>query len=399
MGRLLRCWCCAATIVAFGCTTREPVQRVQTAPALARTPPLDCETVPAPYENLAPVLEPLRQTLHLPALGAAVVSPDGVKALGVVGYRKYGDPTKACVGDAFHLGSDAKAMTAVVIAKLVEGLKLSWTTKAHDALTDVRDQDTAYANVTLDQLLAHRAGLAHDPTSVTIDELRRLEGSMHERREAYARIALREPPAHEPGTSYAYSNTGYVLAGLMAEQVTGEAWEDLVRETLFVPLKMTGAGFGLTATPGHVDGLWAHDMKDGVPVPVEPSPRSDNPIFRTPAGSVHVSMEGWGRFIVDVLRGFEGTGVVLARESYAHLHTPPFGGTYAYGWTLVDRSWAGGVVYTHGGSNTLNFAVAWVAPKRRLAVLVATNVGTDVAAHACDDVVGVLLRRELRLPE
>jgi CubicO group peptidase (beta-lactamase class C family) len=349
------------------------------------------------YEDLSSLLEPLRKKHTLPALGAALVTPEGLKALGVVGVRKFGEATRACPEDAFHLGSDTKAMTAVVLAKLVEQGKLSWTTTVHDVLQDIPGQDTAYASVTLDQLLSHRSGLAHDPSGVSNDGLRRLTGSLHQQREAYARIALHEAPAKPPGTAYFYSNTGYVLAGLMAERVTGRPWEELVRDTLFLPLAMQGAGFGITATPGQLDGLWAHEEKGGTPVPVPPGPNSDNPALISPAGTVHVSMEGWASFITDVLRGFEGKGRLLSAASYQHLHTPPFVGTsYAYGWETVERSWAAGTAYTHAGSNTLNYAVAWVAPRRRLAVLVATNVGTEAAFRACDDVAATLIQRELK---
>lgn len=367
-------------------------------PAAASAQALACAPGPSigerGYEDLSNVLEPLRQKYNLPALGAAVVTPNGVKALGVVGVRKYGDSTPACIGDAFHLGSDTKAMTAVVIAKLVEQGKLTSTTTVHEVLSDIPGQDPAYARVSLDQLLAHRSGLSHDPTSVSNDALRHLEGTLHAQREAFARIALHEAPERPPGTIFFYSNTGYVLAGLMAERASGRAWEDLVRDTLFIPLAMKGAGFGITASPGRVDGLWAHRESASGPVPITPGVNSDNPILRTPAGSVHVSMEGWAQFIIDMLRGFEGRGRVLSKASYEHLHVPPFEGTYAYGWGTVERAWAGGTAFTHAGTNTFNYAVAWVAPTRRLAVLVATNVGSDSAGRACDDVASILLKRE-----
>jgi len=108
MRRVLACF--------FALTAALPALVPLAATAASGAP--GCASRPAPadggYEELASVLEPLRQKYNLPALGAAVVTPDGVKALGVVGIRKYGDTTPACVEDAFHLGSDTKAMTAVV---------------------------------------------------------------------------------------------------------------------------------------------------------------------------------------------------------------------------------------------------------------------------------------------
>ena len=63
------------------------------------------------------------------------------------------------------------------------------------------------------------------------------------------------------------------------------------------------------------------------------------------------------------------------------------------GWVVVDRDWAGGAALTHAGSNTMWFAVTWVAPQRDFAVLVACNQGGDVAAQACDDAAWALIQR------
>ncbi len=65
------------------------------------------------------------------------------------------------------------------------------------------------------------------------------------------------------------------------------------------------------------------------------------------------------------------------------------------GWAAAQRGWAGGTALTHAGSNTMNFAVVWMAPKRNFAVLVATNQGGDVAPQACDEAAGMLIRRFL----
>jgi CubicO group peptidase (beta-lactamase class C family) len=355
-------------------------------------PDPSCSAVPSGVEDLRDLLEPMRRELHLPALAAAVVSPAEVVALGVVGVRSTLSTTPVCVTDAFHLGSDTKAMTAVVIARLVEQGKLHWNATIHSVLGDTPGQDPIYRDVTLEQLLAHRAGLAHDPQTLSPDQQRALPGDLHAQREAYVTAGLREPPINAPGSAYAYSNTGYVIAGLMAERVTERTWEQLVREFVFAPLAMPNAGFGITASFAHVDGPWAHRMERDEPVPIWPGPRSDNAPVMAPAGGIHTSIEGWARFVADALAGLEGHGRLLAPASYAKLFEPPFSDGYAHGWQRLQRDFAGGDVYTHAGSNTLNFAVAWLLPKKRVAILVATNIGFEGAPQACDSVVSMLLR-------
>ncbi len=73
------------------------------------------------------------------------------------------------------------------------------------------------------------------------------------------------------------------------------------------------------------------------------------------------------------------------------MHTAPFGGDYFCGWLVVDRPWGGGTVYTHAGSNTMNYAVVWVAPKRDFAFLAVTNQGGKEAVSGTDDAAAALI--------
>jgi hypothetical protein len=65
------------------------------------------------------------------------------------------------------------------------------------------------------------------------------------------------------------------------------------------------------------------------------------------------------------------------------------------GWIVGERDWAGGRVLTHAGSNTMWYAVVWIAPARDFAVLVAANRGFDAGAQACDEVASALIRDHL----
>ncbi len=334
-----------------------------------------CHALPPGVEDLSALLEPIRQRNDLPALAAAIVTPEGVKSMGVVGVRRYGDPTPACVDDAFQLGSDTKAMSAVTIARAVEQGRLSWSTTIGETFADVTGRNRAYDSVTLEQLLAHRGGFTHDPKSMTLDELKRLPGTPHEQREAYARIVLREAPASTPGTQFSYSNTGYTLAGIMTERATGQIWEDLFRVAIFQPLGLTGGGFGPSSSTSHVDGPWPHVMNGSVPTPLVPDATAFNPLFRTPAGNVKMPVGDWARFAEDTLRSFEGKGALLSPTAYQRIHTAPFGGNYSYGWYAVQKEWTAGTAYAHSGSDLRNYALAWVVPQRHVAFLVETNIG------------------------
>lgn len=58
----------------------------------------------------------------------------------------------------------------------------------------------------------------------------------------------------------------------------------------------------------------------------------------------------------------------------------------------LERDWAGGATLTHQGSNTMNSAVVWVAPLKKMSFVVACNVGCANADKACDEAVVALLQ-------
>ena len=153
---------------------------------------------------------------------------------------------------------------------------------------------------------------------------------------------------------------------------------------------MSGAGFGVTAHDNRLDGPWPHQMTGEKAKPIA-GPVTDNPLLMAPAGSIHAPIESWARFVGDELAGLEGHGRLLAPQSYQALFTPSFGGDYAHGWQRVYRSHLGGYAFMHAGSNTLNFSLVWLLPKRRIAVLVATNAGSGNTFEACDAVVARLM--------
>jgi CubicO group peptidase (beta-lactamase class C family) len=338
--------------------------------------------------RLAAALEPIRTRHHFPALGGAIVTSKGLTAMAVTGVRKTGTDVLATPDDLWHLGSDTKAMTAAWIAHVVTGGKLTW----ESAVGDVLPQETsgapeAFRRITLQQLLSHRAGL---PANIDWWKASRAAETPRAQRLAAVNTAAKTPLASPPGTKYEYSNLGYVIAATMAEKIGDLAWEDDIRTTIFTRLGMKSAGFGGLGTPGKIDQPWPHTNTEKPAA--QNGPLVDNPAIMGPAGTVHCSLADWAKFIADQLKGFDARGVLFGADVYRQLHTAPFGGDYAFGWLVTDRPWGGGTVYTHAGSNTMNYAVVWMAPKRDFAVLVTTNQGGPDAQQGTDEAAAALIR-------
>ncbi|MEM1415002.1 MAG: serine hydrolase domain-containing protein [Myxococcota bacterium] len=349
-------------------------------------------------DELAPLLEPIRAANSLPALAAAVVDVDeGLLALGAVGQRRRGGDEPVTAGDRWHLGSDGKAMTATLAALLVEDGTLRWeTTLAEGFPTLAARMDPAFADVTLVELLTHRAGLTGSLARERADVWDRLwearEPLMDERLWV-AEALLTAPPAVPPRSAFRYSNAGYILAGALLEQAAGAPFESLSATRLFQPLGMDSCGFGPAASAGSVDAPWGH--RGGEPVP--PGPQADNPPAASPAGTVHCTLEDWSAFVALHLRGARGDTGLLPEAAFMRLQAgpgfaaPAEGPDYAYGWLVVNASWAGGTALNHVGSNLLNLANAWLVPGGGRAYLVVTNAGGDAAFAGTDQVVAELV--------
>lgn len=331
------------------------------------------------------VLQPILEKHKLPGLTGVIVQGDQVKGIGAVGVRKDGAADAFTVNDQVHIGSCTKAMTAALLAKLVERDKLTWQTTVGDTFPDAKDViHPDYHKVTLLQLLQHRGGM---PANALWSLLGR-DKSTTQQRETLLRTVLKNPPKEKPGTHFHYSNVGYAVAGLMAEKVTGESWETLMRKEIFEPLKMTSAGFGAPGTRDKIDQPWGHTRTGDKTAAFQ----TDNAPSIGPAGTVHCSMTDWAKFAIVHLRGARAKNPFLQAGTFQVLHTPPEGQEYACGWGVVERPWAKGKALHHSGSNTMWFATVWIAPQRDVAALVATNLGGENARKACDAAVEALIR-------
>ena len=91
-------------------------------PAMAQAPSMDSQ------------LEVIRTEYGLPALAAAVVKNGEIVAKGAVGTRVLGTDNPVTIDDRFHLGSDAKAMTATLVGMMVDEGKFKWTTTVGEVL-------------------------------------------------------------------------------------------------------------------------------------------------------------------------------------------------------------------------------------------------------------------------
>jgi CubicO group peptidase (beta-lactamase class C family) len=354
---------------------------------------------PAPGPpSLASALTEIRARYDLPALAGAIVTTDGLAEEAAVGVRKRGTRVPVTLADVWSLGSDTKAMTAFLVGTFVAEGKLKWSSPVVSFFPEIAARvPAANRGITVGDVLSHEAGL-RDDYDEWIAQAR--HGSLAAQRRAIARSTLLAPGA-PPGTFY-YANNDYVLVAALLERLTGRPWEDLMTTRVFRPLHMDSAGFYRAAHPGQVDEPWPHEQ-DGEPLAPTDFAAQANPVlgavelppFLAPAGLIHCTLADWAKFLADQLRGAAGRSALLPAPIYRAMQTPKPGMPYGFGWGVADRPWAAGSMLEHEGSDQLNYCICALAPRKGFGVLVCTNQGGPGAAHACSDVVTLLVQRQL----
>jgi CubicO group peptidase (beta-lactamase class C family) len=170
--------------------------------------------------DLTAILAKAAEGKAAPGAALLTIQNDRVADQAVYGVRRLGDPAAVTTDDVWNIGSDGKAMTAVMVARLVERGALSWDSTLETLLPDMATgMRPEYRTVTLLQLVTHASGLPHDiKDEKARDALFYNESSASpsERRKAYVARALQDPPAGRAGR-FIYSNTGFLVAAVVAE--------------------------------------------------------------------------------------------------------------------------------------------------------------------------------------
>jgi D-alanyl-D-alanine carboxypeptidase len=317
-------------------------------------------------DDLQHEIDCFRERHDIAAVGASVVTNDGDSVVGAGGTISRDGDEVVDPGDAWHIGSCGKAMTASVYATLVEGGAAGWDSSIGELLADL-DPHPAWRDRTMAEALVCIAGIPANPSPAEmLASYSDVRPPADERAELVART-LSQPPT-KPGR-FVYSNLGYVVVGAVIDRLAGVPFEEALVERVFRPLGMESADFG---PPPRIRG---HHPRFRLPIMMvgrgEPAPPdevgSDNPPIITPAGRFHMNLADWGRFQQMILTA---GGDLLRNETVDRMLT--VNGKMAMGWT---RARFDGFSVCMQGSNTMWSATVLLADDRSAAAMVVANDG------------------------
>lgn len=328
----------------------------------------------ASAHDLNAMLQQALADRSVPAMAILVIRDGKIDAQAQAGVRANDGHDAVSKDDVWNIGSDGKAMTVTLIARLVERGVLSWDAPLSSMLPALSENMRAeYRDVNLMDLLAHRAGLPPNPDEDWINSTYTDTRALPLLRLEYARRALADAPVAAPRGQSHYSNSGAMIAAAIAEHVTGKTYEVLMQEEVFGPLGMQAA-FGPTVRGQNLG------HKEGKPIA---GLMASNPLMMAPDGEINLSMGDWAKFALDQLQGEQGKGKLLKQETYVFMHTAQGETNAALGWGVMHfPPQSPQRVLTHLGSNGYWHALIALAPGSGDGLLIAANAGEGSSAQA-----------------
>ncbi|MFZ4206683.1 serine hydrolase domain-containing protein [Streptomyces sp. HNS054] len=255
--------------------------------------------------------------------------------------------------DRYRVGSITKTFVATVLLQLEAEGRLSLDDTVDSWLPGlVTGNGHDGTRITLRQLLNHTSGIYNYTADEDFGRTYFLKDGFLEHRydtlapEELVRVAMSHEPDFAPGAGWNYSNTNYVLAGLVIEKATGRPYGEEIRRRVIRPLHLTGTSVPGTRTgvPGPSSRAYGKLTEDGSG-PVHDVTRL-NPSMAFSAGEMISDSEDLNRFYRALL-----TGRLLPKKQLDRMtDTVTVDDTHGYGLGLMSTELSCGVtVWGHGG--------------------------------------------------
>lgn len=293
--------------------------------------------------------------------------------------KEWAIPNKA---DTKHrLASISKQFTAMAVLQLVAKGKLELKVPITNYLPDY-PQKTGN-QITIHHLLTHTSGLPNYTSFPNYRDLMRNPQSTEDLVNLFAELPL----DFTPGKDFAYSNSGYVLLGVLIEKATGKTYEEVLQEQIFTPLKMDNTGYDKQQTilKNRASGYnkFANSYENTNYIDMS---------MAYAAGALYSTVEDlylWDQALYTETLLPKAYGDQLFEK-----HIPAWAGFYGYGWEIgkmpIGNSKKQASTISHGGSiNGFNTRITRIPSDRSLIVLF-NNTGEAPLYDMTAAIIGIL---------
>ncbi|WP_329372295.1 serine hydrolase domain-containing protein [Streptomyces sp. NBC_01483] len=276
--------------------------------------------------------------------------------------------------DRFRVGSVTKSFSAVVLLQLVDEGKLDLDASVNTYLPGLLPDN----RITVRQVMSHRSGLydyTNDMFARTVPGFESVRNKVFSYQDLVT-LSLKHALTNAPGAAYSYSNTNFVVAGMLIEKLTGHSVATEYQNRIFTPLNLTDTFYVHpdTAIPGtHANGYLTPDEAGGALVDSTEQTVS----WAQSAGAVISSTQDLDTFFSALMSGQLMSAAQLAQmQQWTTVNS-----TQGYGLGLRRRDLSCGIsVYGHTGTvqGYYTYAFASKDGKRSVTALANTSNNVDV---------------------
>lgn len=315
------------------------------------------------YEAIDEYITARMRSDHIPGVALAIVKGDQIIYL--KGYGRADQSGRPVTPQTpFIIGSITKPFTALAVMQLVEAGKVELDAPVQRYLPWFRVADPQVsAQITVRMLIDQTSGLPQLPTFVTWTW-----PNYPDALERHVRLMANANLVFPPGQGFAYSNANYVTQGVIVQAVSGQSYEDYIKQHIFAPLDMQHSYVSQEAAMR--DGMaMGYRWWFGFPIPVTlPYKRSN-----LPAGFAISSAEDMAHFLIAQLNGGSYRDVsVLSPDGIALMQAEPPPGAYGLGWESV-RIDGRRLINFDGATGNFQGSL-FIDPEDRVGVFLAANV-------------------------
>ncbi len=313
------------------------------------------------------VKQAVRDTLQLGFPGILAKTSEGGKTWSyAAGVANLSSKKPMKTDFRFRIGSVTKTFTATVVLQLAEENRLNLDDSIEKWLPGVI-QGNGYDDkqITIRQVLNHTSGIAEYTRSKSFNLM---DTKKSYRAEELVKMGISMPPDFAPGKSWSYSNTGYVLLGILIETVTGNSYAEEIENRIIEPLELSNTFLpgNSSVIPGtkHARG---YIQLDGASEPKDVT--YYNPSMGSSAGDMISTADDLNKFFSYLLGG----KLIKEQQLKQMLTTVPTGEAALgrYGLGIYETKLPNGVsIWGHGGSipGFVTFAGGTLGGKHTLAV-------------------------------
>jgi D-alanyl-D-alanine carboxypeptidase len=286
---------------------------------------------------------------HFPAALAAVRSRDGQTRNYTAGVGDLTTSTPVPVDGQVRIGSNTKPFVSVVVLQLVGEGKIGLDEPIETYLPRlIRGQGIDGRQITVRQLLQHTSGLPDYVDLLLADGFAPIRHQYFTPKKLLE-IGLSRPASFAPGTSWEYSNTNYIVAGLLIEKVTGHPVEREITDRVIHRIGLRHTYFP-TARNESVDERHPHGYEAETPDGPLQDVTTLNPAWAWTAGAMVATPSDLNRFFTALMNG-----KLLKPAQFRQMRTTVDtanglwpGARYGLGLISTPLS-CGGLAWGHGG--------------------------------------------------